>query len=157
VKLHDVLSGLLLAALGVALLIYARSLPPIPGQNVGPGFFPGAVAIGLIATGLTLALVTLRNRPGGSWLAFDDWVRSPRRLLALAITVGSLAFYVALAGRLGYFLTAPLVLGAILAAFRVPWAAIVPVALGVPALIHYIFYSMLKVPLPWGVLTPYAW
>lgn len=156
-KLHDILSGLLLAALGVALLIYARSLPPIPGQNVGPGFFPGAVAIGLIAAGLTLAFATLRNRAGGAWLAFDDWVRSPRRLLAFAITVGSVALYVALAGRLGYFLTAPLVLGVILAAFRVPWVAIVPVAVAVPALIHYIFYSVLKVPLPWGVLTPYAW
>jgi putative tricarboxylic transport membrane protein len=65
--------------------------------------------------------------------------------------------YVALANRLGYFLTAPLVLGAILAAFRVRWTALVPVALAVPVLIHYIFYSVLKVPLPWGVLTPYAW
>jgi putative tricarboxylic transport membrane protein len=156
-KLHDTLCGLLLAALGIALLVYARSLPPIPGQNVGPGFFPGVVAIGLIATGLVLALVTLRNRPGGPWLAFDDWVRSPRLLLTFAITAGSLAFYVALADRLGYFVTAPLVLGAILAAFRVQWVVIIPVGLAVPALIHYIFYSMLKVPLPWGVLTPYAW
>jgi putative tricarboxylic transport membrane protein len=24
-------------------------------------------------------------------------------------------------------------------------------------LVHYGFYSLLRVPLPWGVLTPWAW
>jgi putative tricarboxylic transport membrane protein len=156
-KLSDALSGLLLAALGIALLIYARGLPLIPGQQVGPGFFPGAVALGLIAAGLVLALATLRRRAGGAWLELDEWVRNPRALRAMAVTVVSLGCYVALADRLGYFLTAPPVLAAILAAFGVRPAALVPVALAVPALIHYIFYSILKVPLPWGVLTPYAW
>jgi putative tricarboxylic transport membrane protein len=23
--------------------------------------------------------------------------------------------------------------------------------------IHFLFYKMLKVPLPWGLLSPYAW
>ena len=156
-KLHDILSGLLLAALGVALLVYARSLPPIPGQNVGPGFFPGAVAIGLLAGGLSLALVTLRNRPGGRWIEFDHWVRSPRALLAFVVVVVSLAAYVRWADLLGYFLAAPLVLAPILAVLGVRPRALVPVALVVPLLIHYIFYSILKVPLPCGVLAPYAW
>jgi putative tricarboxylic transport membrane protein len=157
VKLSDVLSGLLLAALGVALLIYARSMPPIPGQSVGPGFFPGAVAIGLIAGGLVLASVTLRRRGVGAWIELDDWVRKPRALLAFAVIVASLAAYVRWADEVGYFLMAPVVLGAILAVLRVRLVVLVPVALVVPLLIHYIFYSVLKVPLPWGVLAPYAW
>jgi putative tricarboxylic transport membrane protein len=157
VKIHDAFSGLLLAALGIALLLYARSLPLIPGQKVGPGFFPGAVAIGLIACGIVLLLVTLRRRPGGRWLELDAWVRSPRLLVAFTVIVGSLAFYVGLADTLGYFLTAPLVLAAMLAVLRVRFVVIVPVALAVPLLIHYIFYSVLKVPLPWGLLASYAW
>ena len=25
------------------------------------------------------------------------------------------------------------------------------------ALVHFAFYTLLRVPLPWGVLTPWAW
>jgi putative tricarboxylic transport membrane protein len=32
-----------------------------------------------------------------------------------------------------------------------------PVALASALLIHTIFYKLLKVPLPWGILTPLAW
>jgi putative tricarboxylic transport membrane protein len=32
-----------------------------------------------------------------------------------------------------------------------------PIAIIVTLLIHYSFYKMLKVPLPWGVLTGVAW
>jgi putative tricarboxylic transport membrane protein len=84
-------------------------------------------------------------------------VRSPSALVAFAVIVGSLAAYVRWADQLGYFLTAPLVLAAMLAVLRVRLPVIVPVALAVPLLIHYIFYSVLKVPLPWGVLAPHAW
>jgi hypothetical protein len=34
---------------------------------------------------------------------------------------------------------------------------VVPSSLGVSLLINYIFYTVLKVPLPWGLLTDYAW
>ena len=35
---------------------------------------------------------------------------------------------------------------------------LVPVlAAGVTMAVHYGFYSLLRVPLPWGVLTPWAW
>ena len=43
------------------------------------------------------------------------------------------------------------------AATRVRMLVAVPVALLVPLLIHYIFYSGLRVALPWGVLVEYAW
>jgi putative tricarboxylic transport membrane protein len=35
---------------------------------------------------------------------------------------------------------------------------LVPVlAAGITMVVHYGFYSLLRVPLPWGVLTPWAW
>ena len=40
---------------------------------------------------------------------------------------------------------------------RVRWVVAIPVALVMTLLIHYAFYKLLKVPLPWGVLTPIAW
>ena len=36
-------------------------------------------------------------------------------------------------------------------------AAAVPLALAVTLVIHYAFYKLLKVPLPWGVLQGIAW
>ena len=40
---------------------------------------------------------------------------------------------------------------------RVRLALIVPVALVSMLVIHTLFYKGLRVPLPWGVLTPIAW
>ena len=34
---------------------------------------------------------------------------------------------------------------------------VLPTAIVVPLIIHYIFYTVLKVPLPWGLLTDHAW
>ena len=41
--------------------------------------------------------------------------------------------------------------------FRVKPALAVAVAIGGTLLIHTIFYKGLRVPLPWGWLTPFAW
>jgi putative tricarboxylic transport membrane protein len=39
----------------------------------------------------------------------------------------------------------------------VPRLRIVPLALIVTFAIHYAFYTLLRVPLPWGVLEGIAW
>ena len=44
-----------------------------------------------------------------------------------------------------------------LGAARAPRASSLPVALVMTLLIHYAFYKLLRVPLPWGVLQPFAW
>jgi putative tricarboxylic transport membrane protein len=33
----------------------------------------------------------------------------------------------------------------------------IPIALIMTLAIHYAFYKLLRVPLPWGVLMPIAW
>ena len=38
---------------------------------------------------------------------------------------------------------------------RLPRAIVI--ALVMTLVIHYMFYKLLRVPLPWGVLTPWAW
>jgi putative tricarboxylic transport membrane protein len=39
----------------------------------------------------------------------------------------------------------------------VNWRSALLVALPGTLIIHFLFYKMLKVPLPWGLLSPYAW
>jgi putative tricarboxylic transport membrane protein len=103
-----------------------------------------------------LAAGILRSR-GAPLIELDDWLRSPRRLLDMLLIAGGLAFYVLLSEQLGYFVTAPAALLMFLIATRVRLLVALPVAALVPLLIHYIFYTGLRVPLPWGVLTDHAW
>jgi putative tricarboxylic transport membrane protein len=46
---------------------------------------------------------------------------------------------------------------ALLAAYRVRAALILPIAVLVSLIVHTGFYKLLKVPLPWGVLQSVAW
>ena len=47
----------------------------------------------------------------GQW---DDWVRSPRHVLALAVLIGSVLFYMLASQRLGFVLTSVLILTALI-------------------------------------------
>jgi putative tricarboxylic transport membrane protein len=57
----------------------------------------------------------------------------------------------------GFFITAFIFLGTLCFAFGVPRKHIMPIAIGVPFVIHYAFYTLLRVPLPWGLLERLAW
>ncbi len=155
-KLNDAIFGLLLLALGSAVLFAIQGFPKIPGQPVGPALFPGLIASGLCICGVLLVARGLRQ-PRQAWLVFDDWVRSGRHVAALLVLLGSVVFYIAAAERLGFFLTAGIILLAMFRVLRVPWGRAVLIAVVATLVVHFAFYKLLRVPLPWGVLTPYAW
>jgi putative tricarboxylic transport membrane protein len=157
VKLNDAVFGLLLVALGVAVLFGVQGFPNIPGQPVGPALFPGIIAAGLCIGGVLLVVRGLRTQAGQPWLAWDDWVRSPRHVAALAVLLGSVIFYIVAADWLGFLPTAALILVALFWVLRVPPGRAVLVAAIAAVVIHFAFYKLLRVPLPWGLLTPYAW
>jgi putative tricarboxylic transport membrane protein len=156
-KLNDALIGVLLIAFSAGIIAVASRFPPLPGQPFGPSLLPTLIAVGLILAGAVLIARGLRARPGQAWLEVDDWVRTPKLVFDLALMIGAVAFYIALSDELGYLIVAPLALFAFLLATGVRPLAALPVAVLVPPIIHYIFYTVLKVPLPWGLLTDYAW
>lgn len=155
-KLNDAILGLVLLALGSVVLFAIQGFPKIPGQPVGPALFPGLIASGLCICGVLLVVRGLRQ-PRQAWLVFEDWVRSPRHLVALAVLLGSVVFYIAAANWLGFLPTAVIILLAMFAALRVPPGRSLLIALVATAVVHFAFYKLLRVPLPWGLLTPYAW
>jgi len=157
VKLNDAIFGLLLVALGVAVLFGVQGYPRIPGQPVGPALFPGLIAVGLCIAGLLLVVQGLRRHAGQPWLAWDAWVRSPRHVAALLLLLGSVLFYIFAANALGFLPTATLILLLLFVVLRVPVPRAVLLAIVAALAIHFAFYKLLRVPLPWGVLTPYAW
>ena len=156
-KLNDAGFGLLLLLLGGLVLYAIQGFPRIPGQQVGPALFPGLIASGLCIAGVILLLRGWRVRATVPWLRLDDWVRSPRHLLGFVVMLGSVIGYMLFAERLGFLLTASLLLTAMFCVLRVPLGKSVLIAVIATLLIHFAFYKLLRVPLPWGLLVNYAW
>jgi putative tricarboxylic transport membrane protein len=157
VKFNDAVFGALFLALGAAVLFAIRGYPNIPGQPVGPALFPGIVAGVLGVAGVVLLVQGWRRRDQAPWLAWEPWVRSPRHVAALAVLLGSVLLYILAAQAIGFLPIATLILAALFIVLRVPPGRAVLIAVGAALLVHFAFYKLLRVPLPWGVLTPYAW
>ena len=160
-KLNDAVWGALFALVGAAILWHVQGFPRIPGQNVGPGLFPGVLALAMLVCGALLIATGLKARRGAGatfrWAAAPEWLRSRRHLLAFAVLVASNVFYLLVVERLGFLLTAFVYLTALMWVLRVRLAVAVLVAFLMALAIHYAFYKLLRVPLPWGVLQGIAW
>jgi len=160
VKLNDAVWGALLLLLSAALLVHVQSFPTIPGQKTGPALFPGIIAVALAVCAILLVIKGLATRrvPGERehWVAFEAWTRQGRYLLAFAVTIGVNVFYIAAVDRLGFLIVAPLYLIALFWVYGVSRKWIVPIAIIVTLGIHYSFYKLLRVPLPWGILERWA-
>lgn len=151
-KVHDSLTGAGLAALGGVVLWHVQGFPAMPGQKFGPAWFPGLVAVGLIACG---ALLALRARPA-PWVAIPGWTKRARPVAGVAAVIGGLLFYVLAADGLGFHLTALLLLILWMRVLGAGWRISAAVAVVATLVIHMAFYKLLRVPLPWGVLERFA-
>jgi len=161
VKLNDAVWGALLLLFSAALLWHVQSFPTIPGQTVGPALFPGVVAIALAVCAVLLVMKGLvTRREGGdreAWIGFEPWTRQRRYLIAFAVTVGVNVFYIVAVDRLGFFIVGVIYLVAVFWVYGVSRKWILPIAVVVTLLMHYAFYKLLRVPLPWGILERFAW
>ena len=156
-KLNDAVFGLLLLALGGFVLFTVQSYPKIPGQQVGPALFPGLIALGLCVGGAVLLVRGWLGRATTPWFAAEAWLKSPRHLAGFVVLVGSVVFYMKASTYWGFLVCAPLILTALFSVLKVPLARAVLTAVVASLVIHFAFYKLLRVPLPWGLLTPYSW
>jgi putative tricarboxylic transport membrane protein len=155
VLLDDRASGVLLAAFGGAIVLMARTFPDVSGQTIGPALFPTIVGTVLLFLGLALVIGARANRAAP--VRLDANMRRPRMAANFALVVLALIGYALIVNTLGFFLTASLLLLVLFSAFKVPIGRGLAVAAVVPLLIHYMFYTVLRVPLPWGLLQSVAW
>ena len=154
-KINDAIFGVVFAVLGAVVLVHVQSFPTIPGQQYGPGLFPGVIAAGFLVCGLILIVNGVRRRSTG-WIVPGEWMRMPRRIAAFLAVIGSVVFYILAAERLGFLIVAPIVLLVSQRALGVTWPRAIVIALVSTLVMWYAFYKLLRVPLPWGVLTPWA-
>ena len=151
-KLNDAVFGAVFLVLSLLVLWSIQSYPKIPGQNVGPSAFPGAIAVGLAVCSLLLIRNGWRERARSPWFERGQWTRRPQQVVAFAVTFGVLVLYVVASERIGFLITATVMLTAMMLALRVRVVPALLVALVASLVIHAAFYKGLRVPLPWGVL-----
>jgi putative tricarboxylic transport membrane protein len=160
-RLPDRVTGLFLVGLGAAAAYGGWLLPPVPGQPVGPNVFPLVIGTGLALCGLAIAFGighTFEEEEeiipieGGQAQAPKGKLYGLRALLPPAL----LLFYVAAADRLGFIITAGLIVYATATALGARWRLSLPLAALAPIGIHLIFSKLLRVPLPTGLL-PMPW
>ena len=158
-RLNDVVWGALVLLLSAAIFFAIRNFPTIPGQEYGPALFPGVIASGLLVCGIGLVYkgFAARRTEGAAWLAWDPWVHSRRHVIAFFAVIGINVLYIALVERLGFIVMGVIYLATLFTVFRVRARRILPLAIVVTLVIHYAFYKLLRVPLPWGVLERFGW
>ena len=177
-KSNDAPIGACLLVLSLLVLWHVSGYPPAPGQPYNAALFPGIAAGGLAIAAVGLIVSGLRQGreardrpppdgaakttgPGDATVDRSAEVAAgakvPSRILAIVLTGGSILFYIAAGQYLGFVITGVLLLSALMWAYGVRPMLNLPIALVATLVIHFFFYRVLSVPLPWGILQPIAW
>ena len=148
----DAWVGLGLAVLAGAVLWSARAFPNVPGQKLGAAFLPMLVGAGLLLCGIALVVRSLRGRAYANDTAAEA---GSEHFGSSLVIIAAVLAYILLSERIGFLVIAPLCLMAGFLAFRIGWRRALGWALGGTVLVHVVFYKLLRVPLPWGPITPF--
>lgn len=153
-KVDDRILGALFALLGAVVFWHVQSFPVIPGQKFGAALFPSVISAGLVICGLLLTVRGIRRRTmDGRLVAFDGWARDPVTVVRFLSVPAGILFYVLTSNFLGFHVAASLAMLAWLLVFGMRPLPALAVAIAFPVVMHLAFYKILRVPLPWGVLT----
>lgn len=144
-KNGDVISGAVLAALGVYIVMRSRAWDYVSPDGPGPAFFPFWYGVAMVA--LSLLLIVNVARKGGETANAIDWPATGRALatwLAFALSVALLEW-------LGFIVSFALLTFFIVAfIFRRPLRTAAIVAVVAALAFHVIFSIALGVSLPIG-------
>jgi putative tricarboxylic transport membrane protein len=160
--LSDRVTGGFLVLLGALAFWGGSRLPGVPGQDVGPAVFPMVIGAGLVICGTLIALGIGRSFEAperGDGEATPGLAGRLGRFAPLAAMVppALLIFYMLTAERLGFLLSASVMVLACALALGASWRLAAGMALFAPPFVHLVFYKLLRVPLPEGLLAaPWA-
>jgi putative tricarboxylic transport membrane protein len=149
--------GIALALLGLAVLWSARTFPNVPGQKLGAAFLPMLVGAGLLLCAVALLVRSWRGHASADADADEaaPAVAGGEHFGSSLVIIGVVLAYIFLSGRIGFLIIAPLCLLAGFMAFRIAWRRALLWAVVGTLVVHFAFYKLLRVPLPWGPITPF--
>ncbi len=159
--LSDRMTGLFLALLGALAFWGGSRLPAVPGQDVGPAVFPMVVGGGLILCGTLIALGVGRSFEEAESEPVEAHEGLAHRLgswraLAAFVPPALLLFYVLASETLGFLPTAFVIVLVASVSLGASTRLAIAMAIAAPPMIHLVFYKLLRVPLPAGLL-PAPW
>jgi putative tricarboxylic transport membrane protein len=163
--LSDRITGPFLLGLGVLAAYGGSLLPPVPGQQIGPNVFPMVVGSGLAICGVMIALGVGRQfeEEAEADLAAHENPPAPEEArhgplfgLRALIPPALLLFYAMVVERLGFVPTAAIIALIAAKALGASWRLALPLAALAPIGVHLVFYKLLRVALPPGLL-PMPW
>lgn len=150
-KVSDTGVGAGFALAGAAVFASTLHYPTLDGGHPGPSLFPRILGVLMFAFGTVLAVRGVRAQDATERVAWSRLHRNSAFVNAVFVVGGTLA-YLLLVERLGFLLTAPLVLFAIMARLRVRPVRAALTAVLFTLAVHLLFAKVLKVPLPTGLL-----
>lgn len=156
-RINDVANGILVLAFGAGIVGLSGEFAELRHIDYGPGLFPTLVGTGLVAAGALLILRRLVGRDTGTASAGEGSAHAPgydKR--SMFLTVLAVVFYILAVDFLGFLVTMTAMLFCMVWWFdrRISHAAIIGIA--GTLVIHGFFYQLMSVPLPWGLLEPFA-
>ena len=141
----DVISGAVLAALGVYVFMESRNWAYASDDGPGPAFFPAWYGVAIVVLSLALVAITITKQPKAET---PDWQGIGRAL----ITWAAFAICAFLMTWLGFMVSfAILTFFMIAFVFRQPPVKAGVVAIGAALGFYLVFPFALSVPLPTGV------
>ncbi|AOG06951.1 tripartite tricarboxylate transporter TctB family protein [Bosea sp. RAC05] len=150
-RFNDAVVGTAFLLLAGAMIAMTFTFPPFPGQKYGPSLFPRIIGGGIIV--FSVLLMLRERRSGGRpLLVLDDWVRRPQRLASFALMLAAMVFYLLASEPLGFMPTAFLIQLGLFLWFGVRPVMAVVVAVVMTIAVQYFFGSLMRVPLPRGIL-----
>lgn len=153
---RDLVVGAALTALAIGMIVQAQGFPRIRAMPYGPDLFPRIIAGGLILSALGILAEGLRAWRLG--LAPDPGAHlSTRGALAFVTIAALVAGFALLLPVAGFHIAAALVVAVAVPVFGGSVLLAGLLAVTVPVALHYVFYSLMRVVLPWGWMTPFAW
>ncbi len=145
--------------LGATIIVNTAGLAPVAHIEFGPALFPTIVGWIMIALSAVAAFDAVRGPAVEAVASADEAPLEPlnQHRVILFVTFGAAPLiYVAFAPVLGFLLTMPVIVGGLaFIASGKPGRSIL-LGLGLTASLHIVFYQVLRVTLPWGVLADYA-
>jgi putative tricarboxylic transport membrane protein len=143
----DVISGAVLAALGVLIITQSRAWDYYTLDGPGPGFFPFWYGVTMVVLSLLLIVNSARSGDDGESKGGMDWPAIGRAMttwLAFALSVALMDF-------LGFLISfALLVFFLVAVIFRRPFMTATVVAVASAVAFHLVFPVALSVSLPTG-------
>jgi putative tricarboxylic transport membrane protein len=152
-RANDAISGFVLLVLAAVMAALTIPFPDFPGQRFGPDLLPLILSGALSICGLLL-IVRGRNArgQGEAWFTIAAWTAVPSKVLRFLLVLGALVFYIVATDALGFVPVSFVIILVLSMAFGArPLPALLSAVVATLA-INYFFSTIMRVPLPRGLL-----